>query len=56
MSVVNSAKWLIAVWDCTKGGTSNCVAYAKKHDVKIMYIEPPKELQHPYVSITVKDD
>ncbi len=38
--LVNPDDVLIAVWDGSKGGTGNCVAYAEKVNKKIYRIEP----------------
>ena len=41
--MVDNSDIVIAVWDGTKGGTYNCVQYAKKLGKEIIYINP-KEL------------
>jgi uncharacterized phage-like protein YoqJ len=40
--MVDNSQAIIAVWDGTKGGTGNCVEYAKKakHKPKIAHINP----------------
>jgi uncharacterized phage-like protein YoqJ len=38
--MVNKADLLFAVWDGTKGGTGNCVAYATKKNKPIHRIQP----------------
>lgn len=38
--MVDNCDILIAVWDGSKGGTANCVNYAKKLGKKIIYINP----------------
>jgi uncharacterized phage-like protein YoqJ len=38
--MVNRADKVIAVWDGSKGGTGNCVAYAKKQNKDIILIRP----------------
>lgn len=38
--MVNECDILIAVWDGTNGGTSNCVSYARKVNKKIILINP----------------
>lgn len=38
--MVNKADVLLAIWDGTKGGTANCVNYAKKKNVKIYRYHP----------------
>jgi len=42
--MVDNADIVIAVWDGTKGGTCNCVRYAKKLGKDIVIINP-KEIQ-----------
>jgi uncharacterized phage-like protein YoqJ len=38
--MVDNSDLLVAVWDGTKGGTSNCINYAKKNDKSIRRIDP----------------
>jgi len=38
--MVDNCTKLIAVWDGTKGGTGNCVEYAKSVNREIYYIDP----------------
>lgn len=38
--MVDNCDLLIAVWDGTQGGTSNCVSYAKKQNKLIIEINP----------------
>jgi len=38
--MVDHCDALIAVWDGTKGGTGNCVEYAKSINKQIYYIDP----------------
>jgi uncharacterized phage-like protein YoqJ len=38
--MVDNCESLIAVWDGSKGGTGNCVEYAKSVDRKIYQIDP----------------
>lgn len=38
--MVDNSKFVIAVWDGTKGGTGNCVNYAKKKDKLIATLNP----------------
>lgn len=38
--MVDNSKYVIAVWDGTKGGTANCVKYAEKKDKNIEIIRP----------------
>jgi uncharacterized phage-like protein YoqJ len=38
--MVDNCDVLIAVWDGTKGGTGNCVEYAKSINKEIYYIDP----------------
>lgn len=38
--MVDNCDVLIAVWDGTKGGTGNCVEYAKSVNKQIYYIDP----------------
>ena len=38
--MVNLADMVIAVWDGSKGGTSNCVKYAKKVGKPLMVVNP----------------
>jgi len=38
--MVDNCTNLIAVWDGTKGGTGNCVEYAKSANREIYYIDP----------------
>ena len=38
--MVDNCEKLIAVWDGTKGGTGNCVEYAKSLNKDIYYINP----------------
>jgi uncharacterized phage-like protein YoqJ len=38
--MVDNSDKLIAVWDGTKGGTGNCVEYAKSANKDIYYINP----------------
>jgi uncharacterized phage-like protein YoqJ len=38
--MVDNCDKLIAVWDGTKGGTGNCVEYAKSINKEIYYIDP----------------
>lgn len=38
--MVDNCTNLIAVWDGTKGGTGNCVEYAKSVNREIYYIDP----------------
>lgn len=40
--MVDNSDYIIAVWDGTKGGTANCVKYAKKRTKNITYIDPDK--------------
>jgi uncharacterized phage-like protein YoqJ len=43
--MVDNSSLVIAVWDGTKGGTGNCVEYARKaeHKPRIIRIDPTKE-------------
>ncbi len=38
--MVDRAGQVIAIWDGTKGGTGNCVEYAKSKGKEIIYINP----------------
>lgn len=38
--MVNNSKYVLAVWDGSKGGTGNCVKYALKKDVRIIQLHP----------------
>lgn len=38
--MVDNAKYVVAVWDGTKGGTANCVKYAGKMNREIKVITP----------------
>jgi uncharacterized phage-like protein YoqJ len=38
--MVDNSNIVIAVWDGTKGGTANCVRYAKKEKREIWHIDP----------------
>jgi len=38
--MVDHCDTLIAVWDGTKGGTGNCIEYAKSVNKEIYYIDP----------------
>lgn len=38
--MVDSSNCVIAVWDGTKGGTANCVNYAKKKNKEISILQP----------------
>lgn len=38
--MVDNSEVLIAVWDGSKGGTGNCVQYAKSKNKRIIYINP----------------
>lgn len=38
--MVDNADLILAVWDGTKGGTGNCVGYAKKQKKEILTINP----------------
>ena len=38
--MVDLADRVIAVWNCSKGGTANCVKYAEKVGKEIIKIEP----------------
>lgn len=38
--MVNNCDVLIAIWDGSKGGTGNCIEYAKSIGKKIIYINP----------------
>ena len=38
--MVDRANKVIAIWDGTKGGTGNCVEYAKSKGKEIIYINP----------------
>ena len=38
--MVDRSKYVIAVWNETKGGTANCVNYAKKLDKTITVLQP----------------
>jgi len=38
--MVNNSDIVIAVWNGSKGGTANCVNYAKKQDKEIIVINP----------------
>ena len=38
--MVDNSDLVIAVWNGTKGGTCNCVKYAKKKDKSIIFINP----------------
>ncbi len=38
--MIDNCDLLIVVWDGTKGGTANCVTYAKSIDKPIIYIKP----------------
>ena len=37
-SMVNNSDLVIAVWNGSKGGTNNCIDYAKKKNKDILYI------------------
>lgn len=38
--MVDSCTLLLAVWNMSKGGTANCVRYARMRSVPIIYIDP----------------
>lgn len=38
--MVDNSKYIIAVWDGTKGGTGNCAEYAKKENKEITRLDP----------------
>lgn len=38
--MVDNSTYVIGVWNGTKGGTNNCITYAKKKDREIFYINP----------------
>jgi uncharacterized phage-like protein YoqJ len=38
--MVDNADAVIAVWDGTRGGTKNCIEYAKSQNKQIYYIDP----------------
>lgn len=38
--MVDNSDFVIAVWDGTKGGTANCVRYAKKLNKELVAINP----------------
>lgn len=38
--MVNNSDIVVAVWDGTKGGTANCVGYAKKQGKTIIKLDP----------------
>lgn len=38
--MVDHADILVAVWDGSEGGTYNCIQYAKKKGIRIIYIDP----------------
>lgn len=40
--MVDKSDIVIAVWNGTKGGTANCINYAKKHRKEIISINPDK--------------
>jgi uncharacterized phage-like protein YoqJ len=42
--MVDQCDYLVAVWDGSKGGTANCVRYAKKHNKEIIRINSKKYL------------
>ena len=42
--MVDNSDIIIAVWDGTKGGTYNCVQYAKKKNKEIIQINPKEFL------------
>lgn len=42
--MVDISDIIIAVWDGSKGGTYNCIQYAKKQNKKIIVINPKKVL------------
>jgi uncharacterized phage-like protein YoqJ len=41
--MVDHGTVVVAVWDGTKGGTGNCVRYAKRKNVPIVIIDPEKK-------------
>jgi uncharacterized phage-like protein YoqJ len=38
--MVNHVKYVLSVWNGTKGGTENCIIYAKKNDRTIINLHP----------------
>ena len=42
--MVNNCDYLLAVWDGSKGGTGNCIKYARKCKKKIIIINPKEHL------------
>lgn len=38
--MVDNADALIAIWDGSRGGTKNCIEYAKSQNKQIYYIDP----------------
>lgn len=38
--MVDNADYVLAVWDGTKGGTANCIRYAKKKQSNILRLDP----------------
>lgn len=47
--MVNSCDTLIGVWDGSKGGTGNCIAYAKSINKPIIIIDPKVPCDHNWV-------
>ncbi len=43
--MVNNCNIIVAVWDGTKGGTHNCVKYARSMKKEIITVDP-KEIKH----------
>ena len=49
--MVDHSDCVIAVWDGSRGGTGNCVEYARKQEKHILYITPANGVCHdPFVA------
>lgn len=47
--MVDHSTILVAVWDGSKGGTGNCVSYARRKNVPIVRIDPTREtVKYPF--------
>ena len=44
--MVDHSDCVIAVWDGSRGGTGNCVEYARKQEKHILYITPANGVCH----------
>lgn len=51
--MVDNSEIVVAVWDGTKGGTFNCVNYAKKKKMPIYRIDPLTETGGWYANETI---